>query len=48
MFSKDPHWGGYYFTPHYFEFWKGHNDRLNKREIFILNNGEWIKKYLSP
>ena len=27
-------WGGYSFTPYYFEFWEGHESRLNKREAY--------------
>ena len=28
------YWGGYSFAPYYFEFWEGHESRLNKREVF--------------
>ena len=28
------YWGGYSFTPYYFEFWEGHESRLNKREVY--------------
>ena len=42
------HWGGYFFTPFYFEFWQGHASRINKREIFELKDNEWIKGYLQP
>ena len=27
-------WGGFSFTPYYFEFWEGHKSRLNKRDVF--------------
>ena len=28
------YWGGFSFTPYYFEFWEGHKSRINKREVF--------------
>ena len=47
--TKCPHyWGGYSLKPYYFEFWEGHETRLNKRESFVLNNMEWNKFYLQP
>ena len=42
------HWGGYSFTPYYFEFWVGHKSRLNKREVYQFENGEWIRSFLQP
>tara|TARA_Y100000385_G_scaffold290665_1_gene364819 strand:- start:3990 stop:4586 length:597 start_codon:yes stop_codon:yes gene_type:complete len=42
------YWGGYSFTPYYFEFWEGHEFRLNKREAYELNNNQWIHSYLEP
>jgi len=42
------YWGGFSFTPYYFEFWKGHDTRLNRREVYSLNNTEWVKSYLQP
>lgn len=42
------YWGGFSFTPYYFEFWKGHETRLNRREVYSLNNSEWVKSYLQP
>ncbi len=42
------HWGGFKFKPYYFEFWEGHKSRLNKREIFKLDNHDWIKYFLQP
>jgi len=41
-------WGGYSFTPYYFEFWKGHNSRLNKREAFNLDNNRWASSLIQP
>ena len=44
-----PHyWGGYEFTPYFFEFWSGNENRLNKRESYHLNNEIWIKTFLQP
>jgi pyridoxamine 5'-phosphate oxidase len=42
------YWGGYSFVPYYFEFWEGHESRLNKREVYEKYNGRWIHKYLQP
>lgn len=42
------YWGGYYFLPFYFEFWEGHDSRLNKREVFELVEGEWNEYILEP
>ena len=42
------HWGGYSFIPYYFEFWEGHESRINKREIFVKTNGIWKHAFLQP
>ena len=34
-------WGGYAFTPYYFEFWEGHESRLNKREAYEKSDYSW-------
>jgi len=41
-------WGGYSFTPYYFEFWQGHENRLNKRHVFDMQGEEWIEQILQP
>jgi pyridoxamine 5'-phosphate oxidase len=41
-------WGGYSFTPYYFEFWEGHKSRINKREVFNKINGVWEQSFLQP
>ena len=41
-------WGGYSFTPYYFEFWEGHESRLNKREVYEKNNDSWKYLILQP
>ena len=49
LLLKRPHyWGGYSFTPYYFEFWEGHNSRLNRREAFKLIGDNWDEFYLEP
>ena len=46
--ERPANWGGFSFTPYYFEFWKGNSSRLNKRDIYEMNNGEWIHSILQP
>ncbi len=46
--SRPEHWGGYSFTPYYFEFWKGHKSRLNKRDVYELKNNEWCHSFIQP
>ena len=46
--KRPTYWGGYSFIPYYFEFWKGHESRINKREIYKNENNKWIKSILSP
>lgn len=42
------YWGGFSIDPYSFEFWKGHKNRLNFREKYILNKQVWEKSILSP
>lgn len=42
------HWGGYFITPHYFEFWEGSPIRLHKRLAVSKNEDEWESKTLAP
>lgn len=42
------YWGGYSFVPYYFEFWEGHESRLNKREVYEMRNGGWNQYILQP
>ena len=42
------YWGGYSFTPYYFEFWEGHESRLNKREVFEKTDGGWRHSFVQP
>ena len=42
------YWGGYSFIPFSFEFWKGHEYRLNKRDLYVLDDNVWKKSTLEP
>ena len=42
------YWGGYSFVPYYFEFWEGHESRINKREVFDMSDGIWKHLFLQP
>tara|TARA_X000000950_G_C13916742_1_gene661411 strand:- start:401 stop:997 length:597 start_codon:yes stop_codon:yes gene_type:complete len=42
------YWGGFSFTPYYFEFWEGHESRVNKREVFDKIDGDWSQSFLQP
>jgi len=42
------YWGGYSFVPYYFEFWEGHESRINKREAFDMIDGVWKQSFLQP
>ena len=42
------YWGGFSFIPFYFEFWEGHESRLNKRESYEYKNDEWAHGFLQP
>ena len=42
------YWGGYSFIPYYFEFWKGHESRLNKREAYEKIDDNWKHLILQP
>jgi pyridoxamine-phosphate oxidase len=41
-------WGGYAFTPYYFEFWEGHELRLNKRVVYKKSLHSWKYFILQP
>jgi pyridoxamine 5'-phosphate oxidase len=44
---RPKNWGGFSFIPYYFEFWEGHENRLNKRECFLIENKKWEKYFLA-
>jgi pyridoxamine 5'-phosphate oxidase len=47
--SKCPeYWGGFSFIPYYFEFWEGHESRINKREVFEKVDAEWKQFIIQP
>lgn len=46
--NRPEYWGGFSFTPYYFEFWEGHNSRVNKRCVYELKNKKWVSCYLQP
>ena len=47
--SKRPeYWGGYKILPNRFEFWQGQENRLNKRELYILKGNNFHKYFLEP
>ncbi|MDA9112797.1 pyridoxal 5'-phosphate synthase [Gammaproteobacteria bacterium] len=49
ILSKRPNfWGGYSFTPFYFEFWEGHELRLNKRDVYQVKENNWEHLILQP
>lgn len=49
LLKKRPkYWGGYTFSPFYFEFWKGHESRLNQRKVYLYENGKWKTTCLQP
>lgn len=48
LMQRPDYWGGFSFKPYYFEFWKGDKNRLNKRDIYELNNNEWKHSFLQP
>ena len=51
MTSETPRpdfWGGYSFIPYYFEFWQGHENRLNKRHVFKQQDNQWTEQLLQP
>ena len=46
--QRPEYWGGYSFIPYYFEFWEGHENRLNKRQVFHQEDGSWRETLLQP
>ena len=41
-------WGGFILKPNLFEFWTNQENRLHKRDLFILNEKGWETSYISP
>jgi len=46
--SCPDYWGGFSFVPYYFEFWKGDESRINRREVYENSQGKWIHSFLQP
>lgn len=46
--KRPSYWGGYELVPFAFEFWKGHSNRLNKREEYKLKGNKWYLRILEP
>lgn len=46
--ERPKYWGGYSFTPYYFEFWKGHPSRVNERHVYNFQDYNWEEYYLEP
>ena len=42
------YWGGFSFTPFYFEFWEGKDSRLNKRNVYKKIDKTWKEYFLQP
>ncbi len=46
--NRPKYWGGFSFKPYFFEFWEGHESRVNKREVFNLTDSKWTSHFLQP
>ncbi len=46
--TRPDYWGGYSLKASYFEFWKGHENRINKREVYELEKENWNQYILEP
>ena len=46
--NRPERWGGYILKPTTFEFWINQENRLHKRDLFILKKEGWEKSLLSP
>ena len=45
---RPPFWSGYRLKPSSFEFWIGHESRLNERILFTLDGDTWKRQLLYP
>ena len=48
LFVCPEFWGGFAIEPYYFEFWEGHESRINKREVFDKIDDVWKHSFLQP
>ena len=46
--SRPNRWGGFILKPKLFEFWINQENRLHKRELFILKGERWERTLISP
>ena len=46
--NRPKFWGGYSFTPYYFEFWEGDASRVNIRNEYSNINDNWTHSILEP
>ncbi len=46
--SCPDYWGGYAFTPYEIEFWQGNKFRLNRRDLYLKKDNNWIHSILEP
>lgn len=46
--NRPSNWGGFSFIPYYFEFWEGHESRLNKRDVYEMKSNKWQHSILQP
>lgn len=46
--ARPEYWGGYTFVPFQFEFWEGHQSRLNKRILYKSVELNWEESFLEP
>jgi pyridoxamine 5'-phosphate oxidase len=45
---RPPYWGGFRVRPAAFEFWQGRANRLHDRLEYLLEDGRWTRRRLSP
>ena len=46
--KRPDRWGGFVLKPNLFEFWTNQENRLHKRQLFILTEEGWKKSLISP
>jgi pyridoxamine 5'-phosphate oxidase len=46
--ERPSYWGGFSFKPYHFEFWEGHESRLNRRDSYEFVNKKWKHLILQP
>ena len=45
---RPPHWSGFTLTPHRMEFWKGRENRLHERHLYLRRGDGWSVETLYP